>query len=47
MVLRKLVVTAHFFAARIRSWLRISFDTAAAISGAMPRASFLSSSGVA
>ena len=41
------VVTSHFFATRIRSWLRISFDTAAAISGVMPRASFCSTSLVA
>jgi hypothetical protein len=40
MVLRNRVVTLHFFATRIRSWLRISFDTAAAISGVIARASF-------
>ena len=47
MVLRKAVTTSHFRAARIRSWLRISFDTAAAISGVMPGASLRRTSGVA
>ena len=36
-VLRNAVTTSHFFAARIKSWLRINFDTAAAISGVIPR----------
>jgi hypothetical protein len=40
MVLRKRLTTSHFFATWIRSWLRISFDTAAAISGVTPRDSF-------
>ena len=47
MVLRKAVVTAHFFATRIRSWLRISFDTAAAISGVIPRETCFSTALVA
>ena len=47
MVLRKADVTWHFFATRIRSWLRISFETAAAISGVIPRDSFRSTSPVA
>ncbi|MGY4235413.1 hypothetical protein ACVIIW_004360 [Bradyrhizobium sp. USDA 4449] len=47
MVLRKAVVTSHLRAARIRSWLRISFDTAAAISGVMPGASLRKVSGLA
>ena len=47
MVLRKRVVTVHFLATRIRSWLRISFETAAAISGVIPRAAFCSVSEVA
>lgn len=47
MVLRKAVTTSHFRAARIRSWLRISFDTAAAISGVTPGASLRRISGVA
>ena len=42
MVLRKADVTWHFFATRMRSWLRISFETAAAISGVMPRDNFRS-----
>ena len=47
MVLRKAEVTWHFFATRIRSWLRISFETAAAISGVIPRDSFVRTSDVA
>ena len=47
MVLRKAVVTAHFLATRMRSWLRISLETAAAISGVIPRATFCSVSAVA
>ena len=47
MVLRKADVTWHFFATRIRSWLRISFDTAAAISGVTPRDSFARTAAVA
>ena len=47
MLLRNRVVTRHFFATRIRSWLRISFETAAAISGVMPRESFASASPLA
>ena len=47
MVLRNAVVTSHFFAARIRSWLRISLQTAAAISAVMPRASCFSTAGLA
>ena len=39
MVLRNRVTTEHFLATRIRSWLRISFETAAAISGMIPGAS--------
>ncbi len=38
MVLRKRVVTSHFLATRMRSWLRINLQTAAAISGVTPRA---------
>ena len=38
MVLRKRVTTRHLRATRIRSWLRISLLTAAAISGVMPGA---------
>ena len=34
-VLRKRVPTLHFCAVKTRSWLRISFETAAAISGVM------------
>ena len=41
-VLRKRVTTLHLRATAIRSWLRISFDTAAAISGVRPGASALS-----
>ena len=37
-VLRKRVTTRHLRATRIRSWLRISLQTAAAISGVMPGA---------
>src|SRR5664279_5195981 len=44
MVLRNAVVTRHFFATRMRSWLRISFDTAAAISGVIPRDDLASTS---
>ena len=40
MVLRNLVTTRIFRATAIRSWLRISFETAAAISGVSPGASF-------
>ena len=47
MVLRNAVVTAHFLATRIRSWLRISFETPAAISGVIPRETFASVSLVA
>ena len=47
MVSRKPVVTSHFFAARMRSWLRISFETAAAISGVIPRDAIFSVSAVA
>ncbi len=39
MVLRKAVVTRQRLATAIRSWLRISLETAAAISGVMPGAS--------
>ena len=46
-VLRKRLVTSHFFATRMRSWLRISFETAAAISGVIPRDAFFSVSAVA
>ena len=38
MVSRKAVTTRHFRAIRIRSWLRISLETAAAISGVSPGA---------
>ena len=38
MVLRNAVTTRTFCATTIRSWLRISFDTAATISGASPGA---------
>ncbi len=37
-VFRKRVTTRHFAATAIRSWLRISFETAAAISGMTPGA---------
>ena len=47
MVLRNAVVTAHFLATRIRSWLRISLETPAAISGVIPRETLLSVSPVA
>ena len=46
-MLRKADVTSHFFATRMRSWLRISFDTAAAISAVIPRDSFLRTSPLA
>ena len=45
-VLRKRVVTRAFFATTTRSWLRISLQTAAAISGVMPGARAASTSGV-
>ncbi len=38
MVSRKRVTTLHFFATETRSWLRMSFDTAATISGVRPGA---------
>eukprot|EP01022_Parablepharisma_sp_SALTPOND_P004209 TRINITY_DN118_c0_g3_i1.p1 TRINITY_DN118_c0_g3~~TRINITY_DN118_c0_g3_i1.p1 ORF type:complete len:1090 (-),score=381.38 TRINITY_DN118_c0_g3_i1:1933-5202(-) len=38
MVLRKAVTTRHFLPTRIRSWLRMILETAAAISGVMPGA---------
>ena len=41
------MVISHFRAARIKSWLRISFETAAAISGVMPPASLRKISDVA
>src|SRR5206468_3403547 len=47
MVLRNAEITAHFFATRIRSWLRISLETPAAISGVIPRETFASVSLVA
>ncbi len=47
MVSRNRVVTRHFDAARIRSWLRISLLTAAAISGVRPCASLANTGGVA
>ena len=47
MVLRNRVTTRHFFAARIRSWLRMIFETAAAISGVTPGAMRASTAGVA
>ena len=47
MVLRKRVTTRHFLAARIRSWLRMIFDTAAAISGVIAGASRASTFDVA
>ena len=37
-VVRNAVTTRHFLATPIRSWLRISFDTAATISGVRPGA---------
>ena len=37
-VLRNAVTTSHLRATRIRSWLRISFETAATISGVKPGA---------
>ena len=46
-VLRKRVTTRHLRATRIRSWLRISLLTAAAISGVSPGASAASASLVA
>jgi hypothetical protein len=39
MVLRKRVTTVHLRATAIRSWLRMIFETAAAISGVTPGAS--------
>ena len=38
MVVRNRVTTEIFFATAIKSWLRMSFDTAAAISGVIPGA---------
>ena len=45
MVLRNAVTTSHFLAARIRSWLRINLQTAAAISAVRPPASLLQHGG--
>ena len=39
MVLRNRVVTRHLRATSTRSWLRMSFETAATISGVRPGAS--------
>ena len=41
---RNRVTTRHLRATWMRSWLRISFETAAAISGVSPGASALSTS---
>jgi hypothetical protein len=45
MVSRKRVTTRQRLATSSRSWLRISFDTAAAISGVIPGAARASSAG--
>ena len=47
MVLRKRVTTAHFDAISIRSCSRLSFATAATISGVSPGASAVRTAGVA